>query len=240
MTRLHEFTDKSLALPWGGQLVLRELIQYPNGELGMKWPTEMIPKRGMTMELVKVVELDWRGGAERISLPTGMTERVLLTFTVDPSKIKEPGRISVRFDNPDEPDWHGRTSELTFDLRRQRVQWNYAFGKDSFAETVPTAPEILLAKHNGEAWAKRGWQSETIHRRSGNFALNHIRGMDEPFEVKMLLYYERKQLSTLIDTEIAGQRTLVSKRDNMRFSQMAFLTDTSGVVVRDVRIGDVR
>jgi len=225
---------------WGGQLVLRELIQYPNGELGMKWPAENTPKPGKTVELAKMIALDWRGGAGRIAMPTGMAERVLLTFTVDPSKAKEPGRLSVRFDNPDSPDWHGRVSELMFDLRRKRVQWNHAFGKDSFAETVPTAPEILLAKHNGETWAKRGWLSDTIHRRSGNFALNHIRGMDQPFEVKMLLYYERKQLSTLIDTEIAGQRTLVSKRDNMRFSQVAFLTDTSDVVVRDVRIGEVK
>lgn len=228
---------------WGGQLVLRELIQYPNGELGMKWPTELVPRPEKMTELAGEIAFGWNRASDSYALPTGSVERLLLTFTVDPSKVKgnEFRRIAVRFDNPESPDWNGQISELMFDLRRERVQWNAAFGKDAFAETLPTAPEILLAKHNGEVWAKNGWLGANIHRRSGNFALNHVRGMDKPFEVKMLLYYERKQLSTLIDTEIAGQRTLVCKRDNMRFSRVSFLADTpQDIVIRDVRIGEVK
>lgn len=226
---------------WGGHLVLRELIQYPNGELGMKWPEEITPKPEKMEALAKKIEVGWNTGASApLPMPADTNGRVLLTFTVDPSPVKDSGRVSVRFENPATPDWHGRISELTFDLRRNRVQWNHAFGKNSFSETLPTAPEILLAKHNGETWAKSGWLDANVHRRSGNFALNHIRGMRKPFEVKMLIFFERKNLSTLIDTEIAGQRTIVSKRDNMRFSQVSFLSDTSGVVVRDVRVGVVR
>ncbi|MEX1117805.1 MAG: hypothetical protein WEB60_03330, partial [Terrimicrobiaceae bacterium] len=111
---------------------------------------------------------------------------------------------------------------------------------DSFMQT---APEVLLAMHNGEEWAKNSWFSETIHRKAANFAINHIRGMDKPFEVKMLIVFERKNLSTMIDVEIAGQRTMVTRRENMRFSQVSFLADTrdmEDVVIRDVKVGVVK
>jgi len=47
---------------------------------------------------------------------------------------------------------------------------------------------------------------------AGDFAITHIRGLDRPFEVKVENHFDRKAGITLVDVEIAGQRTMVTRR----------------------------
>jgi hypothetical protein len=57
-SKMHEFKNGRalaagwVAFPgWGGNLVVRELLQSPNGDLGMKFVTEMIPACGKPLQL---------------------------------------------------------------------------------------------------------------------------------------------------------------------------------------------
>ena len=47
---------------------------------------------------------------------------------------------------------------------------------------------------------------------AGDFAIGNIRGLDRPFDVKVENYFDAKAGISLVDVEIAGQRTMVTRR----------------------------
>ena len=47
---------------------------------------------------------------------------------------------------------------------------------------------------------------------AGDFAIGNIRGLDTPFTVRIENYFDKKAGISLIDVEIAGQRTMVTRR----------------------------
>jgi hypothetical protein len=49
----------------------------------------------------------------------------------------------------------------------------------------------------------------------GDYAIEHLRGVDVPFVVRILLIRDVKLGGTLIDTEIAGQRTMLTFRPEL-------------------------
>ncbi len=77
---------------------------------------------------------------------------------------------------------------------------------------VPTLHEMAVereAKYGAERiFAGRKWRPDE----AGDFAIGNIRGLDAPFEVKIENWFDRKSGISLIDVEIAGQRTMVTRR----------------------------
>lgn len=45
-----------------------------------------------------------------------------------------------------------------------------------------------------------------------------VRGLDADYEVKVVAYYDAKADATLFDAEVAGQRTLICRREG-RFTE---------------------
>ncbi|MCX7007143.1 MAG: hypothetical protein NTY53_07830, partial [Kiritimatiellaeota bacterium] len=73
---------------WGGPLVIRELIQFPDGRIGLKWMPEVTP----ATEAPKIL-------AKQISDTTTCAtdgKTFMLTFTVQSAAAK-PGRIGISF-----------------------------------------------------------------------------------------------------------------------------------------------
>ena len=51
---------------------------------------------------------------------------------------------------------------------------------------------------------------------AGNYAIENIRGLDKPFTVRMIIKGEPKWGGSLVDVEIAGQRTMITHRPGMK------------------------
>jgi len=96
---------------WGGPLVLRELIQFPDGRIGSKWMEEVMPRTGRAKTLAPTV-----AGTPTFPLPG---KSYLLTFSVQPAERKK-GRLGIAF-LPE----HGERAgcELQIALDTQRAQF---------------------------------------------------------------------------------------------------------------------
>lgn len=47
---------------------------------------------------------------------------------------------------------------------------------------------------------------------NGNFRISGTRGLDKPYEVRLVRHYDRKSNVTLFDAEVAGNRTIICRR----------------------------
>lgn len=228
-----EFTDNRRILAgwlggqgWGGHLVLRELIQCGDGTLGMKWPEEVVQPCGAAQSLAARVE----PGAAFDAPPSG---RFLLSFTVEPAK-ETNGVFAVRLLNAD-----GKTGcELQLDTVRGRAQWNDAT-EIGFAKALPSGREIMAAKHAGEAWAAQGSRHPNFHSHGRNFCIENVRGMGNPFAVRVICYRDPKMNGSVVDAEIAGQRTLASCRPGLCVQRIASAAGGVGVQLSDVKVSEL-
>lgn len=77
---------------------------------------------------------------------------------------------------------------------------------------VPSLQDIAVA--NESKYGARRIRAGRKYRPDDgdDFAITHIRGLDRPFEVKVVNYFDGKSGCTLVDVEIAGQRTMVTRR----------------------------
>ena len=95
-----------------------------------------------------------------------------------------------------------------------------AKGKARFVQkagdgTYPDIPSLQdIAVANVEKYGEKRIRAGRKYRPDdGNdFAITHIRGLDKPFEVRVENYFDKKSGITLVDVEIAGQRTMVTRR----------------------------
>jgi hypothetical protein len=183
---------------WGGCLVIRELIQFPDGRIGSKWMQEITPKSQENRTLAARI-------AETTTLPTG-SKSFLLVFTVQSAQAKK-GRIGVSF-LPE--DGEQAACELQIRLDDRRAQ----FGPgtlDRFA-----GPEKSL-REGGAA-----------------NAIEHLIDVDKPFTVRVIVKGDDKIGGSLIDAEIAGQRTMVSYRPDLTARKIVCRTE--GVELSTVQI----
>ena len=73
---------------WGGNLVIRELIQFPDGRIGSKWMKEIMPETGTPRTLAASV-------AETTTFPTD-SKSFMLVFNVQPAEAKK-GKFGISF-----------------------------------------------------------------------------------------------------------------------------------------------
>lgn len=196
-------------LGWGGHLVLRELIQFPDGRLGSKWMKEVTPETGPQRTLVEKVN------SPETSVATN-DDSFLLTFDVSAADMKA-GRLAVIFHSQDETDG---PSEFQLNLKNGRAQWNDASPDGMFAADMKSVRE-------------GGPTNET-----GNYAIENLIGVDKPFQVRLLVTYDTKMGGSLIDAEIAGQRTMITGRVGLRVEKLIFRTE--GVELRNVKIAPLK
>lgn len=161
---------------WGGPLVIRELIQYPDGRLGSHFVPELMPAtKGKKLHGEKAKHLQ-------------SEKNYLVTFNVVPNS---EGTLVLTFSAED---------------NSKHCQW-----------TLDT--KHLTARFGNGTSLRQGGQPH----RAGDFAIEHIEGMKKTFPVRIVLRGERKMGGTLIDIEIAGQRTMISHRSELQVNRLDFL-----------------
>lgn len=157
---------------WGGWLVFRELVRFPDGKLGIRWLPETPPP--VAPYVFRVTDLA-RPFVLRASSEKGEED---VEFRIDPAE--------------------------------DRAQ--FAFPKKG--ETgcrVQTTAEILAARSPETRYVRLNKKGD-LPFHCGPAAVGKIRGLDRPFEVRFVQYYDAKSMATVFDVEIAGTRTLITRR----------------------------
>ncbi len=192
---------------WGGPLVIRELVQSPDGRIGSKWMPEVTPGT----DTPKALATNLSGSK---AYATG-SKTFMLTFTVQPSVAKQ-GKLGITF-LPE----HGEAAacELQLDLAALRAQFGPG-SLSSFAGRQKSLREGGAPQH------------------AGNYAIEQLSGVEQPFTVRVCVKGSEKFGGSLIDAEIAGHRTLLSYRQELTVKQLLFRTD--GVELRQVQIAPLK
>jgi hypothetical protein len=192
---------------WGGNLVIRELVQFPDGRIGSKWMREITPETGKPEILAAQI-------GESTTLPAG-GKSFLLTFKVQPVAAR---RCKFGISFLPEAGEHA-SCELQICLDDRRAQFGLG-SLDNFA-----AKEKSLR----EGGAPQG---------AGNYAIENLIGLDEPFTVRVIVKGCDKIGGSLVDAEIAGQRTMITYRPGLIVKKMAFRTE--GVELKNVQTAPLK
>jgi len=81
-------------------------------------------------------------------------------------------------------------------------------------------------------------QEKSLREGGGAHAIENLSGVDKPFTVRVIVKSDEKLGGSLIDAEIAGQRTLISYRADLTVKKMVFRMD--GVELKHVRIAPLK
>ena len=73
---------------------------------------------------------------------------------------------------------------------------------------------------------------------AGNYAIENLIGVDNTFAVRVIVKGSDKIGGSLVDAEIAGQRTLISYRPDLSVEKMVFLTE--GVELKNVQVAPLK
>lgn len=184
---------------WGGPFLIHELIQYPDGRIGTKWMKELIPVTTDAVVLAKSVE-------QKNVFPA-KDENFILTFDVVPQK-KKNGKLALSFLPAAGSSKRG--CELQINTAGLIAQYADAVN-DGFAELQKSI--------------RNGGNPSVV----GNYAIENIMGVERPFTVRILVKSNAKLGGTIIDTEIAGQNTLVTYRNGLHVENIVFNIEQAGV-----------
>jgi len=188
---------------WGGPLVIRELIQFPDGRIGSKWMPECMPEMGSLKTVAKSV-------TGVTNLPAD-SKSFMLVFNVKPAEAKK-GKFGISF-LPE----NGDQAACEFQLRLEDLRAQFARGSlTNFAGSQKTLREGA-APHN-----------------AGDYAIENLIGADQPFTVRVIVKGDDKLGGSLIDAEIAGQRTMITYRADLTVKRMVIRAE--GVELKHVKI----
>ncbi len=135
----------------------------------------------------------------------------MLSFDVVPTNDKN-GKFAVSF-LPAE----GTDKGCEFQLRLDDLVAQY--GNASFGDYAASEKSI-----------RQGGQPQEAR----NYAIEKLIGVDKPFTVRMVVKYTDKLGGVLIDSEIAGQRTMVTYRPDLLVKKLMF--KSQGVQVKNVNL----
>jgi len=191
---------------WAGPLIIRELIQYPDGRIGSKWMKEIMPASEASRALAAKI-------AETTVFPVS-DKSFLLEFDGDPTEAKK-GRLGISF-LPEAGE--ERSCELQICPDTLRAQFGPG-SQSRFADTQKSLREGGNPAHVGD------------------YAIENLIDVDKPFHVRVIVIGSDKIGGTLIDAEIAGQRTMIDHRPDLSVKKMVVRVE--GVALRDVRVAAI-
>lgn len=198
---------------WASVLVLREIFQYPDGVLGVKWLSETRP------EAEEIVAAATPKNPAKLDSSKSYWGRVKVVPNADSQKF------ALRFRDSSNPK---KDAEFSVDFSTKRAQINKC-AKDGFAEPLPVAREIMKQSKRGAGWFVDN--KEHLHALTGNFAIENLRGIEKPFDVNFIVRKSKKMNSTILDFEIAGVRTLVSQRVGAKFDSVELVYPSGKVEI---------
>ncbi len=137
-------------------------------------------------------------------------ESFMLTFRVHPAK--KGGRFGIVFlnegDDQNACEWQIRPDDLLAQF----------------------APGSLTGFAETEKSLRQGGKPQD----GRNYAIENLIGVDQPFTVRLIVNGSAKLGGSMVDVEIAGQRTMIAYRPDLFVKKMLFRTD--GVEIRDIKV----
>jgi hypothetical protein len=214
---------------WAGCLVLRELHQEPDGNLSMSWLPESVPRTGPAQTLT------WSGAAEPLTATTAPAVRsaeapaqYLLEVEVDPGAAANGYAIVLGASG------HFIDGcELRIEPQRKRAQWGTpAQGKP--APEIPDAATIFATPEGRKPVFEQHCPNLPYHGTS--FAITGVEGLDRPHRVRIAVVRDRKSGSVIIDAEIAGRRTMITRRRDLVGNRLHLVALSGTVGFREVTV----
>jgi hypothetical protein len=205
------FTPEPPNAYFGGELLVRELIQHPDGTLGTKWLEEMIPQSGQPLKLpfkATAGDASAEGNAIRLSAPEGFAagafdgvpQNVRVTLRVKAKAGTRHFGLCVRGLRD-----YATGCELQFEPARQRVQF------------APVA-DGQMAKEPGN------WR-----------AVGGVSGLDQPFLLDLIVKDD------LVDACIDSRRTLITRnRAKLTGDRLFFFVNQGEVAFEEIRVRPLR
>ena len=172
---------------WGGPLVLRELMQYPDGRIGSHWMPELLPSSQPARTLSELVSGEQVFQTESTSF--------LLTMDLQPTA---DGQLSLFF-LPDEGE--DNACEWKLDLTKGRAQ--FADGHLS----TPSGQEKSL-REGGKPQSAVNYAIENVDLAPASSS--------QTIPVRIIAKWSYKLGGTVIDVEINGRRTMICYRRGLR------------------------
>ena len=201
------FTPEPNRTAYAGELLVRELIQYPDGTLGTKWIDGMIPASGKPLELPfdsSGGNASAEGGAVKVGAPDGFAvgafdevpQNVRITLRVIPKPGTRHFGLCVRGDGD-----YRRGCELHFEPGRQHVRF---------------APVT-----DGKMTAEPGnWM-----------AVGGVDPIDKPFTLDVIVKDD------LVDACIDGRRTIITRnRTRLAGDRLFFFVDHGEVTFDKIQV----
>lgn len=212
---------------WGSCILLRELIQYPDGRLGMKWIGELSPENGAPEAELPQIGFE-RNAVSRLEVPPEKAH--YFEMTVHPGR--GTGRFALRFKNSGKK---GPDLEFQLNFAKEKAQWGLC-PENGFCHEILSIREALLSCDQTGARAWRVRSPDGIHAQTRTFSIEHVDVMHEPFTLRLIQYFSRKLGTTVIDAEIAGQRTMVTNMRGLNADFLEFASDDPSVSVSGFRM----
>ncbi len=205
---------------WGWAYVIahRELIQKENGRLGIKWMPEHNP---VTKELALFYEENNINNDVEINI--ARKSSYYLECTVIPDV---DGRVGFGFDG------EGNNFVLSLNTKTLKVQANYSSNVNSFPEEIPSVSEYIMK--NGAVGHFNNLPGNHWHKDAVNFAISNIEEIKKEYIFKMILHYEPKKDSLIIDAEIGGGRTFISNRKNFTARRLTVFSENA--IVKNLKL----
>lgn len=177
-------------MAWGSMVVHRELIQYENGNLGMKWLPELFPEIKNTKKA--------HCGSIKIE-----KEKMSHYFEAE-FEPEDNAAFGVRL-----IDVNGKVCELKLDLAAKKAQYGTCKEGETAEDILPMHEAVKTVENKGCGFDLK---PENLPHRCGDFAIANVRYPKGKIKVRILMYYFEKNDGTVIDTEIAGTRTMITNR----------------------------
>jgi hypothetical protein len=187
---------------WGGTLVVRELLQFPDGRIGSKWMKEITPETKKPKPLAAKVD-------ETTAFPAD-NKSFMLVFDVHPAGAKK-GKFAISL-LPENGEQNACELQIRLD------EWRAQFGPGSLNNFA--GPE------------------KTLRQGGGAHAIENLLGVDKPFTVRVIVKGSEKLGGSLVDAEIAGQRTMISYRQDLTVKKMVFRAEN--VELKNVQIAPLK
>jgi len=192
---------------WGGNLVMRELVQFEDGRIGSQWMKEITPETGKFRTLqIK--------DSQTNSFPA-IGKSFMMSFEVYPSVVSS-GTVGISF-------LPGSGEQDACEFRINLDDLHAQFGPGSLNHLAPKEKSLREGGEPGQV---------------GNYAIENLIGLDQPFTVRLIIKGDQKIGGSLIDAEIAGKRTMITYRPNLNVKKLLFHID--GVGLKNVRIAKLK
>lgn len=206
---------------WAYVIAHRELVQKENGILGIKWMPEYTPD---TKESALSYEAAVVSGNTELSLES--KNSYYLEFTVIPDV---DSKVGIGFSGD------GKSFVMSLNTKTAKVQTNYSEDVFSFPKELPSLSEYIEQYGAIENYHKLS--GDNLHKDGVNFSIVNVDELKREYKFKMILHYEPKSDSLIIDAEIGSGRTFISNRKNFTAQRLTLFG--KDVTVKDLKLYNI-